>query len=126
MIKLGKFHKFMLAALSALALLLAGVGPGLVSRAAMLDPALVAYLDSGGSLSDLCIGAQGTPLEHGQSCKDCTLCKIQLHPAAAAMRGLPALSHNHVGPVSRPNVFGVVPVVGPPVRAPPHLSSDLS
>lgn len=119
MIRLGQFHRHVLAALSALALLLAGFGPGLVSRASMLDPALVAYVDAGGSLSDLCIGSPGTPLEHGQSCKDCTLCKIQLHPATLAIRGLPTLSQNHVGPISRPNAFGVVAVVGPPVRAPP-------
>lgn len=91
----------LIAALIALALAVLGFGHR-QAGAAPLDPMLSAYLQTGGTLADLCIDDEGGPKGMAQDCPVCTLSQMMAlapdlsGPGVAlrlALRDLPLAGH---------------------------------
>ena len=109
------------AALAILALLALGFAHAPLSAPQVADPALVAYLQSGGAITDLCLGNGDMPTEQSRDCPVCTLCKTMAIAEAAPEPGLPAAIAHTNFPSHDQDLGRTDTTRAPPVRGPPAI-----
>ena len=95
------------------------LGPGHGSRAQPLDPEMVAYLQAGGTLADLCINSGDDPSGMGKDCPDCNLCKTIVLDTFARMAILISVRSEKIAPLLERSPRDGNDTRGPPVRGPP-------
>ena len=95
------------------------LGPGHGSRTQPLDPEMVAYLETGGTLADLCLNNGDDPSGTGRDCPDCHLCKTIVLDTFARTAILVSVRSEKIAPHQERYPRDSNDTRGPPVRGPP-------